>query len=137
MRRQVILAAALLTALAGCGRNQNPSLGNEKASGPPKTELEVVAKDVAFSPKTLTAAAGKRLTITFRNEDAGVSHSFHLEGGTAGEIKTDPKAGPTSEDLHVTLNVPASYAFQCDVHPSQMKGTIVVVKAAKSDSSGY
>ena len=127
MRRLVMLVTLFVALLAGCGRGQSPSIGNDKASGPPKTELTVVAKNTAFEPTSLTAAAGKDLTITFRNEDT-TAHSFHLFGGTAGEVKTDVKPGPSSDTLHVTLQVPASYNFQCDVHPSVMKGTVVVVK---------
>jgi plastocyanin len=127
MRRLVTLAAVLVMVLAGCGRGQSPALGEGKATGTPKTAFTVVAKNTAFDQTTLTAAAGKPLTITFRNDDT-TQHSFHLFGGTAGDVKTDIKPGPSTEDLHVTLEVPASYSFQCDVHPSVMKGTVVVVK---------
>lgn len=131
MRRLAFTALLLLPLLAACGRNQNPSLGGPKASGPPQTALTVVAKNTAFTPTVLTAAAGKDLTITFRNDDS-IAHSFHLFGGSAGDAKTDPKAGPDTETLHITLRVPASYSFQCDVHPSVMKGTVVVVQEKTS-----
>jgi plastocyanin len=127
MRRLVMLAVLVIGLVAGCGRGQNPSLGSSKASGPPKTDLTVVAKDIAFTPTTLTAPAGKELTITFRNDDT-IAHSFHLSGGTAGEVKTDIKPGPSSEVLHATLRVATSYPYQCDVHPQKMKGILVVVK---------
>ena len=127
MRRLGFVALLLLPLLVACGRESNPSLGSGKAAGPPQTSLTLVAKNTAFSPTTLTAAAGKDLTITFRNDDS-IPHSFHLFGGSAGDVKTDPKAGPNSETLHVTLRVPATYNFQCDVHPTTMKGTIIVVK---------
>ncbi|HZN13640.1 MAG TPA: cupredoxin domain-containing protein [Acidimicrobiales bacterium] len=131
MRRLVTLAAVFALFLVGCGRGQDPALNGGKATGKPKTELTVVAKNTAFEPTTLTAAAAKALTITFRNEDT-IQHSFHLFGGTAGDIKTEIKAGPSTEDVHVTLNVPTSYSFQCDVHPGVMKGTIVVIKEKAS-----
>lgn len=126
MRRLVILLAAVLGLVSACGRGQNPGLDAGEATGPALTALTVTAKNTAFSPTTLKAPAGKELTITFKNEDA-IAHSFHLSGGTAGEIKTDIKPGPTTDTLKVTLQVPASYPFQCDVHAS-MKGTIVVVR---------
>jgi plastocyanin len=127
MRRLVMLAAVFVSVLAGCGRGQSPSIGEGTPTGPAKTNLAVVAKNTAFDPTSLTAPAGKELTITFRNEDA-TAHSFHLFAGTAGDVKTDVKAGPSSDVLHVTLQVPASYSYQCDVHPAAMKGTLVVVK---------
>ncbi len=128
MRRLVMLAALLVALLAGCGRGQDPAIGEGQADGPAETEHTVVAKDIQFDKTTLTAPAGKELTITFRNEDT-TPHSFHLSAGTAGEIKTDVKPGPSTDTVKVTLQVPASYSYQCDVHPSAMKGNLVVVKA--------
>ncbi|MBA3654650.1 MAG: cupredoxin domain-containing protein [Actinobacteria bacterium] len=129
MRRLVIILAVVCGLIPACGRGQNPSLGADDASGPPLTDLTVTAKNTAFSPDKLTAAAGKELTITFKNDDT-IAHSFHLSGGTAGEIKTDIKPGPSSDQLKVTLNVPAAYGFRCDVHAT-MTGRIIVVKEEK------
>jgi plastocyanin len=128
MRRLVILLAVGCTLIPACGRGQDPALGDADVEGPTLTDLTVTAKNTAFAPTTLKSPAGKELTITFKNDDAGVSHSFHLEGGSAGEIKTDVKPGPSTDTVKVTLQVPASYHFQCDVHPDKMKGTIVVVR---------
>ena len=130
MRRLVILLAAVCALLPACGRGQDPALGGDDIKGPVLTEFTVTAKNTAFSPTTLKAPEGKALTITFKNEDAGVSHSFHLSGGTAGEIKTDIKPGPTTETLTVTLNVRSTYPFKCDVH-SSMTGNLVVVREEK------
>jgi plastocyanin len=94
-----------------------------------KTDLSVVAQNIAFNPTELDAPAGKELTITFENKDS-TAHSFHLFAGTAGDVKTDVKSGPSTATLKVTLNTPATYNFQCDVHPNVMKGTIVVVKSS-------
>ena len=127
MRRLVIILAVVCGLVPACGRGQDPALGESDVEGPALTDLTVTAKDIAFSPTTLKAPAGKELTITFKNEDS-VPHSFHLSGGTAGEVKTDVKPGPTTDTLKVTLQVPASYAFQCDVHPKKMAGTVVVVR---------
>jgi plastocyanin len=123
----VVLSVVLTTGLAACGRDQDPGIGDATPSGPPQTELTVVAKNTAFDPTKLTAPVGKELTITFRNEDP-FAHSFHLSGGSVGEIKTDVKPGPSTETVKVTLHVPASYQYQCDVHPAVMTGTLVVVK---------
>lgn len=132
MRRLVILLAVVCVVLPACGRGQDPALDESKGAGPAQTELTVTAKDTKFSPTTLTAPAGKELTITFKNEDT-IPHSFHLEGGTAGEVKTDIKPGPTTDTLKTTLNVPAKYTFQCDVHPKAMTGSIIVVKDDATD----
>jgi plastocyanin len=132
VRPAVIFATICLalSALVSCGRGQSPSLDSADKGGPPaSTDLTVVAKNTAFNPTTLKAPAGQALAITFRNEDA-INHSFHLFGGSAGDVKTTPKPGPTEEVLSVTLTFPGSYTYQCDVHPNAdaMKGTLVVVK---------
>ena len=92
----------------------------------------MVAKNTAYDVTELNAPAGKELTITFRNEDA-TGHSFHLSGGSAGEVKTDVKPGPTTETLKVTIHASAAYQYFCDVHPSAMKGTLNVVEPEVSD----
>jgi plastocyanin len=131
MRRIVMLVVLLAGVTGACGRGQDPAIGAGTATGPAKTELTVVAKNTTFDLDSLTAPAGEALTITFRNEDS-IPHSFHLFGGSAGDVKTDIKPGPTTDTLHVTLHAPSSYTYQCDVHPTKMKGTLVVVKKATS-----
>ena len=86
-----------------------------------------MAKNTTFDPNTLTAPAGKALTITFRNEDA-TAHSFHLFAAPPATSRPTSRPGRRPTTLHVTLQVPASYNYQCDVHPGAMKGKLVVVK---------
>lgn len=128
MRRAIILLAVVF---AACGRGQDPSVSEDAPSGPALTELAVVAKNTAFAPKQLKAPAGEELTITFRNEDVGVNHSFHLSGGSAGDAKTDILPGPATATVKITLAAPATYNFQCDVH-SSMTGQLFVVEDDES-----
>jgi plastocyanin len=129
MRRLVILLAAVCVLIPACGRGQNPSVSEDAPGGAAETALTVVARNTAFDPTKLKAPAGEELTITFRNEDAGVNHSFHLFGGSAGDAKTDIKPGPSTDTVKITLAAAATYAFQCDVHPKGMAGQLFVVEA--------
>jgi plastocyanin len=104
------LAVALLAAA--------PDAGN----GPPKGDAVVHIANYAFTPPTLTVAAGER--VTFVNDDqephtaTAVDKSFDSEG----------------LDFHKTwshvFSKPGTYAYFCQLHP-QMKGTIVVREAGR------
>ena len=91
-------------------------------------QVAVVAQQLSFDTGTLHAPAGAAFQIVFDNRDAGVPHNVSIyRDSTAasalfsGEVVT----GPTT----VTYDVPSlpagSYFFRCDVHPSQMTGTLV------------
>jgi plastocyanin len=71
-----------------------------------------------FSPASLTAAKGARITVA--NHDS-TAHTATADDGTSfdtGDI--DPGSSGT-----VTLAKPGSYSYHCSIHPF-MKGTIVV-----------
>jgi plastocyanin len=92
--------------------------------------LTVTAKDLKFNPTKLSAPAGEA-AITFKNEDA-TPHNLHVFEGKDNQGKslgaTAVKNGPGSETLKVTVAA-GTYYFQCDVHPTQMKGTLTVAAA--------
>lgn len=108
-----------------------PGAGTPLAGGAAqeRSSATVVAKDITFDQSQLNLRAGED-TITFRNEDARITHDFavyadadytQLTGATA--IMT----GPATERLPLTLR-PGTYYYRCDVHPQQMHGTITVVQ---------
>ena len=105
----------------------SPTAEVTAAAAPATGGLTVVAKDLAFKPTELTAAPGEA-TIVLDNEDK-VPHNLHLfEGRDASGTSvgsTEIKTGPGNESLKVTLAA-GTYFFQCDVHPTQMKGTLTV-----------
>jgi len=88
-----------------------------------------VAQGIAYKVKSLTVTAGKPVTITFTNLDAGTYHDVAVyttnPGGTpiwAGE----PIKGVKKMSYTTVFNTPGKYSFRCDFHPA-MVGTFTVV----------
>jgi plastocyanin len=97
--------------------------------GPGPSAVEVTARGTAFTPTEISVPPGPEATIHFVNEDANLPHNISIfEGQDAtgrqvleGEIIT----GPAEADYTFAAE-PGSYFFRCDVHPTQMTGTITV-----------
>jgi plastocyanin len=93
------------------------------------TEIDVVAAAFAFNKKTIEVTAGQPFTIKLDNQDSA-THNLHIytEKGGDSIAVTDPEAvspGSTGT-LTTTITQPGEYYFQCDFHPTQMNGTLVV-----------
>lgn len=144
-----LFAGALAITIAGCGGDDDdggtatatteattsataPAEGSPTAAGSETpgqgTQLELVAKNISFDKTELTAPAGP-ITITMMNEDNGTPHNLHVFKGTdaSGESEgsTEVNPGPNTESLSIDLQ-PGTYYFHCDVHPTQMFGTLTV-----------
>ena len=95
----------------------------------PSTQLNLVASSVRFEQPALIAPAGI-ITIAFDNRDEGVPHNVHIFAGTSASGadvgSTEIQTGAVQQTLALGDLVAGSYFFQCDVHPSQMMGTLTV-----------
>ncbi len=98
--------------------------------GPDATIDKLTAENIAFSPLTLSAPAGKAFGIDFTMKDAGVGgHDADIlkEDGT--KLVDNPVVMEPGETTYVIPALPAgTYKFQCSVHPSvpNMNGTLTV-----------
>jgi plastocyanin len=81
-------------------------------------KTEVVLENFAFTPPSLTVAAGT--TVTFTNKDL-TSHTATADDGTS----FDTGLIGQNESATVTFDTPGTYTYHCTPHPN-MKGTIVV-----------
>lgn len=131
LRRGAILSLtlALGLVLAACGGTTNSNSDNSGGGAVAVVDgiAEISADDLEFDASTITAPAGQPFTVAFTNLD-GVPHNFSVyveEGGeliVAGDIIND---GQTDE-VEVEGLSAGEYFFVCDLHPGEMKGTIVV-----------
>ncbi len=92
---------------------------------PAEQSLTIVAKDVKFSPSSLTARAGAVLHLTLDNQDAGVPHDIVLYDASGAIVgATEPVNGPVQQTVTVVLGPAQRYVFKCSVHPQTMNGAL-------------
>ena len=86
---------------------------------------------IAFDTNCLVAPAGEKFTIVYDNQAVGIPHNINVFTQQGGDsiAATELTPGPAEEDLAVDPLDEGSYYFQCDAHPTQMFGTLAVVKA--------
>jgi plastocyanin len=116
------------TATAAAGAT--PATGATATAPAGSTELKLTAKNLLLDSATLTGVAGKELTITFDNQDAGTPHNIHFFKGADANApsigNTDITVGPVVQPLKVGPLDAGSYYYQCDVHPTTMNGVLTV-----------
>jgi plastocyanin len=120
------LSAALVAMLAACGSSGSSALGGGTIAVVDGV-AEISAADLTFDANVIQAPAGEAFTVAFTNNE-GVPHNFSVyvsEGGeeiATGEIINE---GQTDE-VEIPALEPGTYFFVCDLHPTEMRGTIVV-----------
>jgi len=102
--------------------------GGGGATGGPVT-LNVIAQNLAFNVRQITASSGVEVTIVFDNRDA-VPHNiaFYTNRSATttifkGELVTGPR---TITERFTSPSSPGNYFFRCDVHPDTMTGNFTV-----------
>jgi plastocyanin len=87
------------------------------------------ADQLSFGSSSLQAPAGTPFEIVFDNQAPGVQHNvaIYRDSSAADALFVgDLFPGPKTVTYHVGALSAGSYFFRCDVHPSQMTGTLVV-----------
>ncbi len=92
--------------------------------------LAVTAADLSFAPATLVAAAGDAVTITLTN-GGNAPHTLTVYEDEAyttavADADTGTVAGGAKGEFTATFQESKTYYFRCEIHPSQMMGTITV-----------
>jgi plastocyanin len=123
--------AATNTTEASATDESSPEATATDASGGEEipSEIAISAEELAFSSGQIRMKAGVETTITMTNNDSGVAHNLHIIAGSVNEAIDPPFTdadGPM--ELTVTIDAAGTYQFQCDVHPTLMSGTVVVVE---------
>lgn len=139
----VLAVVALGLVAAACGDdddNGEPSATQSPGASPTaanatatpaggSTQIDVIAAVTAFNTNNIEVTAGQPFTIALDNQDT-VTHNLHIYTEEDGDsiAVTDPESvsPDATGTLTTTIDEPGEYYFQCDFHPSQMNGTVVV-----------
>jgi cytochrome c oxidase subunit II len=96
--------------------------------GGPAAQLKLVAKNIAFDTKALTATAGQPFQIVLDNEDPSIPHDVWIKDSGGNIVfKNDTVSGVATQTYNAPALQPGTYAFYCSVHPiPAMTGTLTV-----------
>ena len=104
------------------------------AQGTVSREITIVAKDMVFSIQssdssgeanpTITVKRGQKITITLRNDDAGMLHDLVIEGLDL-SLET-VSYGETTRLTFTVTSEPGEYVYLCSYHPRRMRGMFIV-----------
>ncbi len=114
----MLLLAALLAALAGCGAG-----GTDAPFTGASVTLRAVG--IAWEPTSLTLPAGTPLRIVLQNDDEGIPHNVRVFQGERTFGTSPTVTGIETTEVRFGPLTAARYQFVCDVHPN-MIGTLVV-----------
>ncbi|MBW3589407.1 MAG: cupredoxin domain-containing protein [Actinobacteria bacterium] len=104
-----------------------PAIDPNVNCSPEGTELSISARGSKFNTGCLAAPADTSLRIVFENLDE-FEHNIgiHDEYGLKTIFHGDRVTGPGTVSYELTPLAKGKYLFHCDVHPSAMKGTLII-----------
>jgi plastocyanin len=119
---RMVVAASMAFVTVACG-------GGADDQGGGGATVQLVARDIAFDTDEITLTAGGQATIQFDNQDQGLPHNFAIyedESAETAIFQGDIVEGPSTTEYAFTAPDAGTYFFRCDVHPTQMTGTVAV-----------
>lgn len=124
----LVLAAGVAGALKGEREFEHGHGGGEGA-------VELTAENLAFDTDELDFPASTEVEVAFTNKEA-VPHNLAIYDAKGGEVIFMGEILNTIGETTYSFETPAAgnYYFQCDVHPDQMTGTVVVSAEAPGGS---
>jgi plastocyanin len=123
-----LLALALLVGVACSSDDNGKTSDDASVSAAPRTTATIVATDNKFDTAKLTVPANQPVTVTFQNRGQAI-HNWHvldIKDVDSKNIATQLLPAGQSETVTFALAVPGTYAFHCDTHPAEMKGSLTV-----------
>lgn len=135
----------MVTAIEGTGDRETPvagaprltpGAGGDGGEATPFAEDATVIEaaesgETAFEPNEITVTAGEEVSVVFVN-NAPVAHNIHFFAGedeTAETLAQSENILGPGESVGVTFTAPSEageYFFWCDVHTTNMTGTLIV-----------
>ena len=116
-----VVLLALGIGLAGCSSSSSGKKTSSGGGG--ATTIQLTAKDFSFSPATISAKAGQKVTVSFKN-DGSVEHNFSI---SSLNVDKDAEKG-ASETVSFTPTQSGDIQFFCKYHKvsNNMVGTLTV-----------
>ena len=140
--RRVSIGLLLLLVLASCAKDDNsvgvgptesPTVSTSPTQSPAatcdelsQTKIELVASSAHFNVECLVVPAGEPLAVTLKNKDS-FNHNFSVYTlDFKSEFTGDIAYGGETFRYKVPALEPGQYLFQCDIHPADMSGPLIV-----------
>jgi len=119
----VMVAGGITAAAKGERKFEKP--GEEVGAGAP---VQLKAEGVTFKSDAITLVANADVEVRFDNNDRDVQHNFAIYGADPSKpvFRGQLVSGVATATYKFHSPGPGQYRFQCDVHPTQMKGTVTV-----------
>jgi mono/diheme cytochrome c family protein/plastocyanin len=113
----------------GAGGSQAPGASIDPNAPVVTVTAPSGAASTGFDPSTLEAKADTAFTLKFDNQDATAPHNIVInnpDGSPVAMGDTTFFTGPQVKEYAVPALKAGSYPFECQVHPTTMKGTLEV-----------
>ena len=140
--RRVSIGLMLMLMLASCAKDDNsvgvgptesPTVSTSPTQSPAatcdeptQTKIALVASSTHFNVKCLVVPAGEPLTVTLKNKDS-YNHNFSVYTlDFKSEFTGDIAYGGEMFHYKVPALEAGQYLFQCDIHPADMSGPLIV-----------
>ncbi len=123
----IALAAMVLTACGGGTKSETratPTAGGAAPAG----AIVIVATDNKFDKTELTVQANQPVTLTLENRGQAVHnwHVLNVKDKDGKEIATNLLTGGQSQTITFVITQTGTFDYQCDVHPTEMRGKLTV-----------
>jgi plastocyanin len=121
VRILIVTLTALVAVACGGGGDQGGGGGGGET-------VQLAAQDISFDTDEITLTAGAQTTVEFDNQD-DLPHNLAIyqdESAETAIFQGDIVEGPNTTEYSFTAPDAGTYFFRCDVHPTQMTGTVVV-----------
>jgi len=129
---QDVLKGASITGATSyvCGQKPVATATPTATPTPPAvaTSWTVVATDNKFDVSAIAVPAGQTVTLTFNNRGQAIHnwHVLNLKDRDGKDITTQLLPGGQSQTITFTVTQTGTFEFLCDVHPTEMRGTLFV-----------
>ncbi len=123
------LAAMLLAAACGGGTKSEtratPTAGGGAA---PAGAIVITATDNKFDKTELTVRANQPVTLTLQNQGQAIHnwHVLNVKDKDGKDITTNLLPAGQSQTITFTIAQTGTFDYQCDVHPTEMRGKLTV-----------